>query len=37
MLMVRKDILNLYIVSNIPLPDVVLVSDEAAAGDDIPF
>ncbi|KHH89273.1 hypothetical protein PU46_23450, partial [Escherichia coli] len=37
MFMDREDILNLYIVSNIPLPDAALVSDEAAAGDDIPF
>ena len=37
MFMDREDILNLYIVSNLPLPNAALVSDEAAAGDDIPF
>ncbi|MEH9375823.1 MULTISPECIES: hypothetical protein [Klebsiella] len=37
MFMDREDILNLYIVSNLPLPNAALDSDEAAWGDDIPF
>lgn len=37
MFMDREDILNLYIVSNLPLPDAAPASDETAAGDDIPF
>ncbi|HHR5390874.1 TPA: hypothetical protein ACS5PF_004050 [Salmonella enterica subsp. enterica] len=37
MFMDREDILNLYIVSNIPLPDGALVPDETTANDDIPF
>ncbi len=33
----REDILNLYTVSNIPLPRGALISDDAVKNDDIPF
>lgn len=33
----REDILNLYTVSNIPLPGGALISDDAVKNDDIPF
>jgi hypothetical protein len=36
MFMDREDILNLYIVSNIPLPNAVLSADSSALGE-IPF
>lgn len=37
MFMDREDILNLYTVSNIPLPGGALISDDAGKSDDIPF
>lgn len=37
MFMDREDILNLYTVSNIPLPGGALISDDAVKNDDIPF
>ncbi|WP_233207417.1 hypothetical protein [Pantoea sp. ICBG 1758] len=37
MFMDREDILNLYTVSNIPLPEGALISDDAFKNDDIPF
>lgn len=33
----REDILNLYTVSNVPLPTGALISDDAVKNDDIPF
>ncbi len=37
MFMDREDIVNLYTVSNIPLPGGALISDDAVKNDDIPF
>lgn len=37
MFMDREDILNLYTVSNIPLPGGALISEGAVKNDDIPF
>lgn len=33
----REDILNLYIVSNLPLPDAAMPKEESPFDDDIPF
>lgn len=37
MFMDRDDILNLYTVSNIPLPEAALIPDNGVKNDDIPF
>lgn len=37
MFMDREDILNLYTVSNIPLPEGALISEDTVKNDDIPF